>query len=137
MEEPRYSPASPNARPRFRIERILFPLVFALVVLALLADKIPAVRDAREKLLHPGEYQALKACQAAALAAAERPAYARIVNPGEAHATQGAQYVEGVRVGEMGQSGTEITYDFSCYVEPDGRVIKSHKQQTPSARTDG
>ncbi|HSW53241.1 MAG TPA: hypothetical protein VLG93_08415, partial [Sulfuricaulis sp.] len=90
MEQPRYSPASPNAKPRFRIERILFPLVFALVVLALLADKIPAVHDAKEKLLHPAEYQALKACQAAALAAAERPAYARIVDSGKAHATQGA-----------------------------------------------
>jgi hypothetical protein len=90
MEEPRYSPANPNVRPRFRIERILFPLVFALVVLAILADKIPAVHDAKEKLLHPVEYQALKACHAAALAAAERPAYARIVDSGEAHATQGA-----------------------------------------------
>ncbi len=129
MEQPRYSPASPNAKPRFRIERILFPLMFALVVLALLADKIPAVHDAREKLLRPVEYQALKACQAAALAAAERPAYARIVNAGEAHATQGAQYVEGVRVGEMGQAGAEVTFDFSCYVEPDGRVVKSNKQQ--------
>jgi hypothetical protein len=131
MEEPRYSPASRNARPRFRIERILFPLVFALVVLAILADKIPTVNDAKEKLLHPVEYQALKACQAAALAAAERPAYARIVNPGEAHATQGAQYVEGVRVGEMGQAGAEVTFDFSCYVEPDGKVVKSNKQQPP------
>jgi hypothetical protein len=135
MEEPRYSPASPNARPRFRIERILFPLVFALVVLAILADKIPAVHDAKEKLLHPVEYQALEACHAAALASAERPAYARIVNPGEAHATQGAQYVEGVRVGEMGQAGAEVTFDFSCYVEPDGKVVKSSKQQPP--RTGG
>jgi hypothetical protein len=133
MEEPRYSPVNPNARPRFRIERVLFPLIFALVVLALLADKIPAVRDAREKLLHPEEYQALKACHTAALAAAERPAYARIVDPGEAHATQGAQYVEGVRVGEMGPSGAEVTFDFSCYVEPDGRVVKSRKQAAPRA----
>jgi hypothetical protein len=135
MEEPRYSPANPNAKPRFRIERILFPLVFALVVLVILADKIPAVNDAKEKLLHPVEYQALKACQAAALAAAERPAYARIVDSGEAHATQGAQYVEGVRVEEMGQAGAEVTFDFSCYVEPDGKVVKSHKQQPP--RTGG
>lgn len=135
MEQPRYSPASPNARPRFRIGRILFPLVFALVVLTILADKIPAVHDAKEKLLHPVEYQALKTCQAAALAAAERPAYARIVDSGEAHATQGAQYVEGVRVGEMGPAGAEVTFDFSCYVEPDGKVVKSHKQQPP--RTGG
>ncbi len=104
-------------------------------MLAILADKIPAVNDAKEKLLHPVEYQALKACQAAALAAAERPAYARIVNSGEAHATQGAQYVEGVRVGEMGQAGAEVTFDFSCYVEPDGKVVKSNKQQPP--RTGG
>lgn len=135
MEEPRYSPANPNAKPRFRIERVLLPLIFAIVVLAILADKIPAVQDAKEKLLHPVEYQALKACHAAALAAAERPAYARIVASGRAHATQGAQYVEGVRVGEMGQAGTEVTYDFSCYVEPDGKVIKSYKQQPP--RTGG
>jgi len=35
MEQPGYSPANPNAKPRFRIERILFPLVFALVVLTM------------------------------------------------------------------------------------------------------
>lgn len=133
MEEPRYSPGNPNAKPRFRIERILLPLIFAVVVLAILADKIPAVHDAKEKLLHPVEYQALKACHVTALAAAERPAYARIVNSGRAHATQGAQYVEGVRVGEMGQNGGEITYDFSCYVEPDGKVVKSYKQSAQRA----
>ena len=131
MEEPRYSSANPNTKPRFRIERVLLPLIFAVVVLAILVDKIPAVHDAKEKLLHPVEYQALKACHAAALAAAERPAYARIVNSGRAHATQAAQYVEGVHVGEMGQNGGEITYEFSCYVEPDGKIVTSHKQATP------
>jgi hypothetical protein len=40
---------------------------------------------------------------------------------------------EGVRVGEMGRAGTEVTYEFSCYVEPDGKVVKSHKQVTPRA----
>ncbi|GAB4507769.1 MAG: hypothetical protein Tsb0026_04480 [Sulfuricaulis sp.] len=133
MEEPRYSPVNPDIKPRFRIERVLLPLIFAIVVLAILADKIPAVRDAKEKLLHPVEYQALKACHAVALAAAERPAYARIVNSGKSHPTQGAQYVEDVRVGEMGQTGAEVTYGFSCYVEPDGKVIKFHKQATPRA----
>ena len=128
MEESRRSPVPPGARPRFRIERVLFPLVFAIIVLAIAADNIPALRDARDKLLHPAEFQALKACQAAALAAAGRPAYARIVNPGRAHPTQGAHYVEGVRVGEMGQEGIEVTYEFSCYVEPDGRIAKSARE---------
>jgi hypothetical protein len=35
----------------------------------------------------------------------------------------------------MGQAGAEVTYGFSCYVEPDGKLIKSHKQQLP--RTGG
>lgn len=131
MERPTYLPENPNDRPRFRIERILIPLVFALVVLAILADQIPAVHDAKEKMLHPAEYQARKACHAAALAAAERQAYARIVAPGQVHATQGANYVEGVSVGEMGQAGTEITYGISCYVDPDGKVVKTNKQSSP------
>jgi hypothetical protein len=133
MQRPTYLPENPNDRPRFRIERILFPLVFAVAVLAILADQIPAVHDAKEQLLHPAEYQARKACHAAALAAAERPAYARIVAPGEVHATQGANYVEGVNVGEMGQAGAEVTFGFSCYVDPDGKVVKAHKQSTARA----
>ena len=133
MERPTYLPENPGNQPRFRIERILIPLVFALVVLTILADQIPAVHDAREKMLHPAEYQARQACHAAALAAAERPAYARIVAPGEVHATQGANYVEGVSVGEMGQAGTEVAYGYSCYVDPDGKVVKSHKQSSPPA----
>lgn len=134
MERPTYLPENPNDRPRFRIERVLIPLVFALVVLTILADQIPTVHDAKEKMLHPAEYQARKACHAAALAAAERPAYARIVAPGRVHATQGANYVEGVSVGEMGQAGTEITYGFSCYVDPDGKVVKTNKQSSPPGR---
>ena len=130
MEQPTYSPGSPNNRnrSRFGLERVLIPLVIAVVAIMILADNIPALNDAREKLLHPAEYQARKACQAAALAAAARPAYARIRAPGEVHATQGASYVSGVSVGEMGETGGEVTYQFSCYVDPDGKVVKTHKQ---------
>lgn len=133
MEQPDYLPGNPNDRPRFRIERILIPLVFAGVVLTILADQIPALHDAKEQMFHPGEYQARKACHAAAVAAAERPAYARIVSPGEVHATQGASYVEGVSVGEMGPSGSEVTYGFSCYVDHDGKVVKTHKPSSSPA----
>lgn len=129
MEKPNYSyPGNPLHRPRFRIGRILFPLVFAVVVLVILGDKIPAVHDAKEKLLHPENYQARQACHAAALAAASQPAYARIVTPGNVHETLGASYVEGVTIGEMGQGGSEVTFPFSCYVEPGGKIIKTSKQ---------
>jgi hypothetical protein len=107
------------------------PLIIAIVVFGILADQIPALNDARESILHPAEHAARKACHAAALAAAERPAYARIRSPGQVHATQGASYVEGVSIGEMGQTGAEVTYEFSCYVEPDGKIAKSHKQPSP------
>lgn len=128
MDQPSYSPGGPGHRSRFRFERVLIPLVFAVLVLVILADKIPALNDAREKLLHPVEYQARQSCQAAALAASARPAYARIRAPGKVHATQGASYVEGVSVGEMGETGGEATFEFSCYVDPDGKVVKTHKQ---------
>jgi hypothetical protein len=133
VEQPNYRPGNPSDRSRFRIERVLIPLIFAGVVLSILADQIPAFHDAKEQMFHPAEYQARKACHAAALAAAERPAYARIVAPGQVHATQGANYVKGVRVGEMGPTGNEVTYGYSCYVDPDGKVVKTNKQSSPTA----
>lgn len=33
----------------------------------------------------------------------------------------------------MGLTGAEVTYDYSCYVEPNGKVVKSHKLATPQA----
>ena len=128
MEPPIYSPNSPPNRSRFGLERVLLPLVIAVIVIMVLADNIPALNDAREKLLHPVEYQARQACHAAALAAAAHPAYARIRAPGTVHATQSASLVEGVTVGEMGETGAEVTYRFSCYVDPDGKVAKTSKQ---------
>jgi len=94
----------------------------------ILSDRVPTLRDARERLLDPDEYRARETCHKAALAAAEQPAYARIVARGAVHATQGAHYIEGVRVGQMGANGGEVTFDFSCYVDPDGSIVKTHKQ---------
>ena len=131
MQQPAQTPPRRNRAQRFRFGRLLFPLIFAVIALSILADRIPALRDAREQVLHPETYQARKACHAAALQAAEQPAYARIVAEGEVHPTQGAQYVQGVRVGEMGPAGAEVTYTFSCYVNPEGNVVKTHKEASP------
>jgi len=133
MDDPDRIPPHLQGRRRFRPARIVIPLAIAMVVLAILADRIPELGEARDRLLNPTEYQPRKACQAAALAAAGQPAYARIRSPGEVHATQEARYVEGVRVGEMGPNGAEVTYDFSCYIAPDGRVVKTYKRPGGSA----
>lgn len=128
MQQPAPNPADRNRRRRFRFGRLLFPLILAFVVLSILADRIPALHDVREQLLHPGTYEARKACQAAALEAAEQAAFARIVAEGEVHSTQDALYVKGVRVGEMGPNGAEVTFDFSCYVGPGGNIVNTHKE---------
>lgn len=135
MEHPTPAPVNPNRRDRPRLERVLVPLFLGFIALMILADTVPAFRDARDRLLHPAEYGARKACHAAALRAAARPTYARIVAEGEVHATQGAQYVKGVIVGEMGPEGSEVTFQFSCYVDPDGKVVQSQKQTSPVQAT--
>lgn len=135
MEQPTYAPQKRSGRRRFRFERVLLPLVFAVVIVSILTDQIPALRDAREQVLHPAEYQARKACHTAALAAAEQPMFARIVAGGEVHATQSAHYVKGVKVGEMGPAGGEVTFDFSCYVDAEGKVVQTHKQPSPPRTT--
>ncbi|HEY8555669.1 MAG TPA: hypothetical protein VIL43_14170 [Burkholderiales bacterium] len=128
MRQPPESSPGPAPRRRLRPARVIAPLVFAAIVLMILSDRVPALRDARDRLLHPDEYRAREACHKAALAAAEQPAYARIVARGAVHATQGAHYVEGVRVGQMGADGGEVTFEVSCYVDPDGSVVKTHKK---------
>lgn len=133
MEDPTQQSRSLNHQPRFKLAHILFPLVVAIIVLSILSDMIPQFKDAREKFFYPAEHQARQACHAAALAAASKPAYARIRTPGKVHATQGASYVEGVSVGEMGASGAEVAFNFSCYVDSSGTVVKSNKQTASSS----
>lgn len=118
------------SRPRFKLASILFPLVMAIIVILVLSDMFPQFKDARDKFLKPTEHQARQVCQAAALAAAGQPVYARIRTPGTVHATQGAHYVEGVRVGEMGPTGAEVSFAFTCYVDSTGALVKTHKQPT-------
>jgi hypothetical protein len=132
MDQPTRTPETRRRRRRFHRGRLLFPLIFAIVVLGILSERVPVLRDAREQLLHPATHRARTACHDAALAAAAQPAYARIVAEGEVHDTQGAQYVEGVRVGEMGPDGAEVVFEFSCYVDADGNVVKTHKQPSAS-----
>lgn len=132
MQRSNHLSGNPDSRRR-RLRRVWVPFVFAVVVLTIASEHIPLLKNAKDKVMHSHAYQARKACQAAALAAAQRPAYARIVAAGEVHATQAAHYVAGVRVGEMGPTGAEATFDFNCYIDVGGAVAKTHKQMTPPA----
>lgn len=131
-ESPAHREAS--SRKRFHLGRVLVPLFIAFIITMVLRDYIPALDNAIEQVLHPTTYKARKACSEAALAAAEQPTFARITAKGEAHETQGAYYITGIRVGEMGQSATEVFYEFSCYVDLEGKVVKTHKGLNPSKK---
>jgi hypothetical protein len=128
MNDPTPAPRSPPAERRFRFDRLLLPLVVAVIVMLALRDQVPAVRDATDRLFSPAEFAARQSCQQAALAAASTPAFARLVAPGRTHHTQGGWYVDDVVIGQMGEGGQEQRFRYSCYLDADARVVKSGRQ---------
>ncbi len=115
-------------RRRFRPGRVIPPLIFIGVALLILADAVPGVRDAFDRILRPGAHAAGVACRQAALAVAERPDFARVVSRGAVHPTQQGFYVEGVVVGQMGPSGAELRYRYNCYVDAAGRIAGAQRR---------
>jgi hypothetical protein len=62
----------------------------------------------------------------AALASAKNPDFARIVESGSVNRTRNGYYVEGLIMGEMGETGEEVRQVVNCYVDPQGRLVNSH-----------
>lgn len=135
MEHESPAPREVSSGKRFHLGRVLVPLFIAFFITMVLRDYIPALDNAIEQTLHPTTYKARKACSEAALAAAEQPTFARIIAKGEAHETQGAYYITGIRVGEMSQSAIEVFYEFSCYVDLEGKIVKTRKGPNPSQKS--
>lgn len=120
-------------RRRFRPGRLIPPLVFIGIALLILSDAVPGVREAFDRIVHPAAHAAQLACRRAALAAAERPDFARVVRRGTVHRTQHGFYVEGILVGEMGPSGAELRYRYSCYVDAAGRIAGTERRASTAA----
>ena len=94
------------------------PLLFALVFGMVLLEAVPSLGTWVAGLTEPrGRVEAREICATAALSAAREPAFARLIERGEAHQTRGGYYVDGVVVGEKGEDGSEVRYGFSCYVD--------------------
>ncbi|MDX1764345.1 MAG: hypothetical protein R3231_08500, partial [bacterium] len=91
----------------------------------------PQVESWYQRLVNEERWQAGENCRQAALKAANQVDFARITEMGKVNITENGFYVEGIVVGEMGDSGAEVFYGFNCYHKSDGSIVKTHKAEIP------
>lgn len=104
--------------------RLLPLLVFALIALLIAHNEIPAVRDWWDRTFSPEEWAARRTCQQGALARAPNKAYARVIDAGDFHRTSDGVYIDGLVLGEMGDAGSEVRVEYTCYLNAAGDLVK-------------
>ena len=122
-----------TSRQRNRPFRKIIPvLIFAFIAFMIAREEIPAVSDAWERMIAPDEWQAKQTCQKAALESAERLEFTRILKPGKISKTTDGLYIERLVIGEMGQSGKEVSINYSCYLDSTGNLVKLNRIEDAS-----
>lgn len=119
--------SDPAQRSGRKSTRLLPFLIIGAIMLMIAVQEIPAVGAWLQRWLQPDAWQASQTCQAAALALANRPEFARVIEPGKVHATQGGFYVEATSIGEMAASGGETRFTVACYTGSDGRLVRADR----------
>lgn len=135
MERPASSRPERPQRPehrRFDLGRYLPVLFMLLIALFIMMEQVPAFNHWLQRIIAPERYAAAETCLRAALDASTQPDYARVRSAGTTHRTRNGFYVEGVEIGEMGPDGAEAVYRFSCYTDPEGKLVNSHKDAAPA-----
>lgn len=129
----RRQPGAPRRedKKKWRPELLFILSVMALFVFVIIKTEVPQVENWYQRLVNQEQWQAGENCRQAALKAATHTDFARIIKMGAVNPTENGYYVEGVVVGEMGNSGAEVYYGFSCYHKPDGSIVKTHKEAHP------
>ena len=112
---------------RGQLGKVIATVGFMSIALLIAKQEIPQVANWIDQIADPGAWQAAEQCRKRALQASSQPAYARIVDTGKADATQNNFFVHDILVGEMGVSGSEQLFRFSCYVSNQGEVVKTSK----------
>lgn len=119
--------SDPRQRSGRGARRVLPFLLIAAVLLAIAAQEIPAVGALFQRWFQPDVWQATQTCRSAALALATRPDFARVVDAGRVHATQGGFYVEAMVIGEMAETGGEQRLTVACYTDTAGRLVRADR----------
>lgn len=121
----------PRARKKTkrRAKQGIFAIViFTIVGAMILRQQVPAIDNFVEKIVSPEQWRAKSQCRHIALAEAQQKDFARIIKQGKIFTTKGGFYIKDIVIGQMGEDGRERQFDFSCYVDSTGSVIRSHKQ---------
>ena len=102
--------------------------IFLLFGLFIATQEIPQVHQWVEAIINPQQAGIRETCIREALAASRQPDFARVIEVGEVDSTSNGFLVSEVVVGEMGENGNELRYEFTCYLDADGRMVKSHRE---------
>ncbi len=106
---------------------IILPFM-ALIALIILKQEVPQFDSWIQRIWDEEKWHAGDSCRHEAIRSASRSDFARIIENGIVHPTEKGYFVEGVVVGEMGDSGAELKFQFSCYTQTDGTIVKTNKQ---------
>lgn len=106
---------------------IILPFM-ALIALIILKQEVPQFDSWVQRLWDEEKWRAGDSCRQEAIRSATRSDFARIIDNGIVHPTEKGYFVEEIVVGEMGDSGAELKFQFSCYTQTDGSIVKTHKQ---------
>ena len=124
-----------SSRKRDHSFRKIIPfLIFAFIVFMIAKEEIPVVSSAWERMVAPDEWLAKQTCQKAALDRTERKEFARILKSGKVNQTSEGMYIERLVIGEMGQSGDEVSVKYSCYLDSDGNLVKLNRIEASQVR---
>jgi hypothetical protein len=120
----------PNPQPprKKRAGGLIALAFFVFIVFLVVKEEVPQVSDWIDSMIEPARSAARQACEQAALSAARQRDYARIVDRGKTDPTEKGFYIHDVVVGEMGATGKEVYYRFSCYADTEGTVVNSYKE---------
>ena len=102
-------------------------LVFLAIVFLIAREEIPAVGDAWERMVAPDNWLAKQTCQQAAIERSEHKEFSRLLKPGKANKTTDGMYIDRLVVGEMGRAGDEVSVEYTCYVDSEGKLVKLNR----------
>lgn len=120
---------SPERRHSRRRSSKLIPLViFLLFGLFIATQEIPQVHDWVEGFISPDKARIRRVCVQEALGASRQSDFARVIEAGDIESTSNGYLVREIVIGEMGEHGNEVQYRFTCYLDTNGRVVNSHRE---------
>lgn len=125
--EPDYG-RKPRRGSHGQVGKVLVAVGFLTIVLLIAKEEFPLVADWIDRTIDADSWNATDQCRKQALQASSKPEFARVVEPGITDTTQSGYFVHDILIGEMGQSGEEQNFQFSCYVSDQGVVVKTSKQ---------